>query len=61
MDIAQGGDAAIQYFQFMNMKLADQNNDVLWDALYQYCRLDTYAMVELLAVVNSKAYDKDNI
>jgi len=54
MEITDGGDASLQYFDFMNMKLMEQDNETLWDALYRYCKLDTFAMVELIAVLNSK-------
>jgi hypothetical protein len=54
MEITDGGDASLQYYEFINMKLLEQDHDSLWDALYQYCKLDTYAMVELTRVLNSK-------
>ena len=55
MEIGDGGDASLQYFEFMNMKLTDRDNEPLWDALYQYCKLDTDAMVQLIAVLDSKS------
>ncbi len=54
MDIAHGGDASLKYYQFMINNLKEEEYEGLWDALIEYCKLDTYAMVELLMVLNSK-------
>lgn len=53
MTIANGGMAMEQYFQFVNGDIPEEKHDALWQALTEYCKLDTYAMVELLRVLRN--------
>ncbi|MET0105800.1 MAG: DUF2779 domain-containing protein [Sedimenticola sp.] len=51
MAIANGGDAMERYYNFVKGTVPEDEQEELWIALSEYCRLDTYAMVELLRVL----------
>ena len=51
MEIANGGEAMDIYLNFLKGKIADE--DKMIADLLSYCRLDTYAMVELVKVLES--------
>lgn len=53
MTIANGGMAMDQYFQFANGGIPAEKHEDLWTALSEYCRLDTYAMVALMKVLEN--------
>jgi hypothetical protein len=55
MDIANGGDASLQYFNFVRGKLTASEQTTLWEALIKYCKLDTYAMVQIMDVLVRKS------
>lgn len=46
-----GGEAMLQYGNFMNDKLDDMDLPGLWQNLTAYCKQDIYAMVLLLGVL----------
>lgn len=54
LDIANGEDAANNYIKFVKGQLSQGETEALWLALYQYCELDTYAMVHLLGMIQNR-------
>ncbi len=54
LEIANGSDAMLQYGSFLKGGIVDSDLSPLWSALTEYCKQDTYAMVELLDILRSK-------
>lgn len=54
MEIGDGGTASLQYTAFMNGSLAEDELTALWNNLAEYCRQDTWAMVELCRILSEK-------
>jgi len=54
LPIANGGDAMESYFRFVKEALSEEEQKALWPALSEYCKLDTFAMVELLRVLRER-------
>ncbi len=53
-EISDGGEASLRYLAFLKGRVPVEETEALWAALREYCRLDTYAMVELLRVLAKK-------
>jgi hypothetical protein len=51
LKISHGGDAMLQYAEFVNGNLPDGELLALWDNLTEYCKQDTYAMKLLLDIL----------
>ena len=54
MEISHGGEAMLQYGNFMKGLLAPDDLEDLWRNLIAYCKQDTYAMVLLLNVLKQQ-------
>ena len=55
LSINNGGDVSELYLDFVLNGLQDDEAQQLWADLLEYCKLDTYAMLELLRVVREHA------
>lgn len=53
LEISNGGEAMLQYKDFIAGKMPESEIDDLWQNLSAYCEQDTYAMVLLLDVLKS--------
>jgi hypothetical protein len=53
LDIAGGGGAMESYLEFVLGNIPDSEQDKLWHDLFEYCKLDTYAMVALISVLDA--------
>lgn len=51
LEISGGSDASAQYAAFQAGRIPDEEQEALFSALSEYCKLDTYAMKVLLDVV----------
>ena len=51
MEISHGGEAMLQYGNFMKGLVEAADLEELWQNLIAYCKQDTYAMVLLLDVL----------
>lgn len=51
MNISSGDDASQKYLDFIKGALSEEEAAALWQDLYKYCELDTYAMKVLLGVL----------
>ena len=54
MSIGNGQDASQKYMDFMQGKLSPEATESLWQALTEYCGLDTLAMKMLMDVLHQK-------
>ena len=55
MEISHGGEAMLEYTNFMKGLIEDADLPSLWNNLIEYCKQDTYAMVLLLGVLRQYA------
>lgn len=54
MKIRKGEDAMNGYIRFVKGQLSENETKALWSDLSQYCKMDTYAMVQLLKVLRDR-------
>lgn len=58
ISISNGQDASQRYLDFMQQKVPELEVHRLWDALSEYCGLDTFAMKILLDVLKKRSMDR---
>ena len=51
MGIANGQESMDGYLAFAKGNMPPEQSHILWKNLSEYCKLDTYAMVELLEML----------
>jgi len=54
LDIQEGGTASTLYCRYQKGKLSEDEASKMFDGLFEYCALDTLAMVELLRVLRGR-------
>ena len=59
LEISHGGDAMLQYAEFVNGTLPEDDLPSLWDNLTEYCKQDTYAMKLLLDVLTEVSLQEE--
>ena len=54
LDIKDGMEVSINYEIFFNNELTSKEKDIFFQDALKYCKLDTYAMIDLLKVLKNK-------